>query len=374
MARHPTNGLISVALSLLLVLALADHPAAQQQERMTVGVKVPGGKVSVSYTSTTLRGRAINKDLKAGDVWRMSAGPAAELITEVPLIAGTLVIAPGRHRLSARYLGNQHFRLLLFRGPPVFAKGTPYRELPLRFHEEERSRDQLSFRLQFDKEEGTKGEVRFRTYWGKHSLNFNLQVLPMSKTRWTLAGKPATLTFFELPRNEKIVDDVKAGIRVHFGMLVQDDKSIRYDLFGVNTRRGYYVECRNFTVPDTRLHIEAQEATAARIEKLIETGAEKGDAARVAEFRKRLASLREAIATSKEVLDEAENLPRKVRIACQIQPNPEPAQGLTVEAGPVGGKNGDKEGGDATNGKVRILLKFGQRIAACILDPKEFRD
>jgi hypothetical protein len=312
------------------------------------------------------------KDLKVGDVWRMSAGPAAELITEVPLIAGTKVIAPGRHRLSARYLGNQRFTLMLFRGPRVYQKGTPYRELPLRFHDEERSRDQLSFRVRLDTEEGPKGEVRFRAYWGKHSLNFNLQVLPVRKTKWTLAGKPATLTFFELPRNKKIVDQVKAGLRVHIGMLVQDSKdgnAIRYDLFGVNTRRGYYVECRNFTVPDARLHIEAQEAAAARIQELIEAGAKQGDSTQVADFRKQLTSLREAIDSSKETLDEAENLPRKVRIACQIRRNPEPSQGLRVESDPSEGQ----DGGDAKNGKIRILLNFGLRTAVCTLDPKAFR-
>jgi len=347
--------------SLIISLVLAASLAAQQQDRLNIGVKVPGGKVSVSYTSTTVRGRTIDKDLKAGDVWRMSSGAAAELITEVPLIAGTMVIAPGKHRLSARYLGARRFTLMLFRGPRVFTKGTPYREFPLRLHDEERSRDQLSFRVRLDTEEGPKGEVRFRTYWGKHSLNFNLQVLPMRKIKWTLADKPATLTFFELPRNKKIVDQVKAGLRVPIGILHQDGNAIRYDLFGVNTRKGYYVECRNFTVPDTRLHIEAQEATAARIEKLIEAGAEKGDATRVADFRKRLTSLKEAIANAKEMLDEAENLPRKVRIQCQLQRNPDPSQGLRVEAG------------DAKNDKIRILLNFGMRTAVCTLDPKEFR-
>ncbi|MHC4515467.1 MAG: hypothetical protein ACYS5W_17460, partial [Planctomycetota bacterium] len=295
MERLRTRALIPVELVLLLLLLAAGNLAAQPQDRMRVGVKVPGGKVAVSYASTTLRGRAIDKDLKVGDVWRMSAGPAAELITDVPLICGTTVIAPGQHRLSARYLGSRRFTLMLFRGPFIYTRGTPYREISLRFHDEERSRDQLSFRVRLDPDEGPKGEVRFQTYWGKHSLNFNLQVVPMTKAKWTLAGKPATLTFFELPRNKKVVDQVKAGIRVHFGMLVQDgtDSSkggngIRYDLFGVNTRQGYYVECRNFTVPDARLHIEAQEATATRIEKLLDEDV-KEDKARqkqIADYRK----------------------------------------------------------------------------------------
>lgn len=355
-----------VSTSLVFPLCFLAGLAAQSQERLTVGTNVDGGKVSVSYTSTTLRGRSIEKDLKKGDVWRMSAGAAAELITEVPLMAGTLVIAPGRHRLSARYLGDRRFTLMVFRGPRVFTRGTPYRELPLRIHDEQRSRDQLAFGVRLDKEEGPKGEVRFRTWWGKHSLNWNLGVLGMRKSKWTLAGKPATLTFFELPRNKNIVDQVKAGIRVPFGILEQENKEgregncIRYDLFGVNTRKGYYVECRNFTVPDMRLHIEAQEAAASRIEKLIRAGAEKGETARVEEFRKQLASLRDAIAASKETLEGAENLPRKVRIQCQMKANPEPSEGLRVETG------------DAENDKIRIVLNFGLRTAVCILDPKEF--
>ena len=170
-------------------------------------------------------------------------------------MAGTLVIAPGRHRLSARYLGDRNFTLMLFRGPGVFTRGTPYRELPLRLHDQQRSRNDLVFGVRLDKEEGALGEVRFRTWWGKQSLNWNLQVLAMRKSKWMLAGKPATLTFFELPRNKKIVDQVKAGIRVPFGMLVQNGTAIRYDLFGVNTKRGYFVECRNFTVPDIRTKV-----------------------------------------------------------------------------------------------------------------------
>ena len=67
-----------------------------------------------------------------------------------------------------------------------------------------------------DPEEGPQGEVRFRTHWGKHSLNFNLQVMSKSTAAWTVAGKPAKFTFFELPRHKKIVDQVKAGIRVQF--------------------------------------------------------------------------------------------------------------------------------------------------------------
>ncbi|MHC4852125.1 MAG: hypothetical protein ACYTF5_08910, partial [Planctomycetota bacterium] len=82
MERLRTRALIPVELVLLLLLLAAGNLAAQPQDRMRVGVKVPGGKVAVSYASTTLRGRAIDKDLKVGDVWRMSAGPAAELITD----------------------------------------------------------------------------------------------------------------------------------------------------------------------------------------------------------------------------------------------------------------------------------------------------
>ncbi len=346
-------------LFLCLSVLLAGNLASQQQERVLVGVKVPGGKVAVSYTPTALQGRSISKDLKVGDVWRMSAGSAAELDTEVPLMHGTTVIAPGKHRLSARYLGGQRFTLMLFRGPHVYTKGTPYREIPLRFHEHERSREKLSFRVLLDTEEGPKGEVRFRTHWGKQSLNFNLRVLPLTKAKWTLAGKPATLTFFELPRNEKVVDQLKAGIRVHFGTLAQDGGGIRYDLFGVNTKRGYHVECRNFTVPDARLHIEALEATATRLQKFIED-AQRND------LRKRLDLLREGIATSKKMLEKAENLPRKVKIACQMRRNPEPGQVLRVETEP--GKDDA-----AQDGTLRILLHFGIRTAACTLDPKDFR-
>ena len=348
-------------LLLCLSVLLAGDVASQQQERVLVGVKVPGGKVAVSYTSAALRGRSISKDLKVGDVWRMSAGSAAELDTEVPLIHGTTVIAPGKHRLSARYLGGQRFTLMLFRGPHVYTKGTPYREIPLRFHEHERSREKLSFRVLLDTEEGPKGEVRFRTHWGKQSLNFNLRVLSLTKAKWTLAGKPATLTFFELPRNEKVVGQVKAGIRVHFGTLAQDGGGIRYDLFGVNTKRGYRVECRNFTVPDARLHIEALEATLTRLQKPMLGGVIPSN-----DLMDRLDLLREGIATRKKMLDKAEDLPRKVRIDCQMQRNPEPGQVLRVETQP--GKDDD-----AQDRKLRILLHFGVRTAACTLDPKDFR-
>ncbi len=352
------RSLLGLWLSVLAAGLVAGNLAAQQ-DLVHVGVKVPGGKVAVSYTPADLRGRSISKDLKVGDVWRMSAGPAAELDTEVPLMHGTTVIAPGKHRLSARYLGGQRFTLMLFRGPHVYTKGTPYREIPLRFHEHERSREKLSFRVLLDTEEGPKGEVRFRTHWGKQSLNFNLQVLPLVKAKWTLAGKPATLTFFELPRNKKVVDQVKAGIRVHFGMLVQDGGGIRYDLWGVNTSRGYRVECRNFTVPDARLHIEALEATATRLQKFIEE-------AKRDDLKERLAMLREGIATSRKTLEKAEGLPRKVRIDCQMRRNPEPGQVLRVETEP--GKDDA-----AQDGTLRILLHFGIRTAACTLDPKDFR-
>ncbi len=105
----------------------------------------------------------------------MSAGQAAELTTTVPLLSGTRVIAPGKYRLSARFKGGTNFRLMLFRGPFVFTKGTPYIEVPLRLHEVERGRDKLSWFVRLDPEEGPKGDVRFRLQWGKLSLN------PLSK-------------------------------------------------------------------------------------------------------------------------------------------------------------------------------------------------
>ena len=355
----------------LLATSLLSALLTAQAERTTVGVKVPGGKVAISYTPTDLKGRSIGKDLRRGDIWRMSAGAAAELVTEVPLLHGVEVFAAGSYRLSARYLGNDRFTLLLFHGPSVYQRGTPYREIPIRLHEETRKRERLSFRLGLDREEGPKGEVRFRMHWGDKSLRFNLQVLPTVKAKFVLGGKPATLTFFGVPRNKKSVDNVKAGIRVHFGTLVQDgEDGIRYDLFGVNTRQGYHVECRNFTVPHTRLLIEAREATASWIADFLKERAQDTDKARATQLKKRLVDVHEDIKALKTVLDMAENLPRKVKLSCKIQRNPEPNQALVVSV-----ESAD-EGKDKPEGKVaplRVLLSFGRRTAVFTLDQKGFK-
>jgi hypothetical protein len=119
-------------------------------------------------------------------------------------------------------------------------------------------------------------------------------------------------------------------------------------------------------VADMRLHIEAQEATVGRIQKFLGDGTTEGDPERIDGFKKRLAGLQAEIKSAKAVLDKAEDLPRRVKIACQMQRNPEPGQILHVETKPG-------EDNDAQDGKIRILLHFGVRTAVCTLDPKDFR-
>ncbi len=215
------------------------------QQRVEKSTMLPAGKVTITYAPTELRGREPETSLEMGDVWRMSAGWAAELKTDAPLMCGDATIPPGDYRMSARYQGPSNWRLLLFRGPTIFVPGTSSMVMPFEFASDEKAQETLAIDLTPDK-----NEFGLKLHWGTMSLSARFQALEVSSVEAKIGGKPSRFEFFHLPSTRSMHMRVATGERLLFGTWHHD--GVRYDLYGEHDRNVMHLLMKNFTATDAK--------------------------------------------------------------------------------------------------------------------------
>jgi hypothetical protein len=330
-------------------LLLATAPLAAQ-ERTTVETAVEGGKVTVSYSPTDLRGRSA-KDLPAGEVWRMSAGEAALLRTDVPLLVGTMVLAPGEHRLSARHNGQGNWELVVFQGASLFEPGMTHRAVPIELSPEEKGQEKLSFTV-----DNKKGDLAFRAQWGEESLRWGAKALGVTKMDEKLGDKPATFTFFNIPSNEAMHRQVQGSNPIHIGMVeVKGAQPVVYDMVAKRDGRGVKITLTNTTLTKTEAALASAKRQHDRITERLKTM--QGQQAE--NLGKRRDQLATQIASFEATQAEAKTMPKEITLDAAVEMSQNRAEGLLVSA--------EK----ADNG-LKIQLRFGQRTATTSIENSAF--
>ena len=248
--------------SLVLVSVLSTGPA---QHQTTASVDVDGGTVEIHYTPTKLKGRSAD-DIPVGSVWRMSAGAAAELQTSVPLAKRGVVIAPGRHRISAKRTGKSTWQLVLFQGATLFRDGMTHQTASLRMDDEEESAENLKFTVK-----KSRGAVRIKLLWGKHSLNARLDVMGSKKIEATAGGKPATFHFYNIPVS-KNQTKLTNGEQLTIGQIVQKgDHPIVYTMHAQKKgSTGIEMILKNASIQSAKKTLDAALDQKKRIAAFIE--------------------------------------------------------------------------------------------------------
>ncbi len=90
----------SIVCCLVLTVLVVGGLWAQPAPRDTVSVTLNGGKVSVEYGRPSLKGRSFDelmKSLPADRMWRAGSEKVTLLTTQVPLIVGNQMVAPGKY-------------------------------------------------------------------------------------------------------------------------------------------------------------------------------------------------------------------------------------------------------------------------------------
>jgi hypothetical protein len=194
------------------------------QDRERVVCPVTGGKVTLEYAPVALKGRTASKDLGPGVVWRMSAGDAARLVTDVALLTDRLVLLPGDYRLSARR-SDEKYELLVFRGSSVFVEDAAFRTAPLELKTEKQAVEQLAWTLTVAKD-----RLTAKAHWGTQSLACTWVVLPTEQFRLKVGPATAVATLAQFPSRKDVEVLFDAQQPLPVGMLVFDEADVRLDL------------------------------------------------------------------------------------------------------------------------------------------------
>lgn len=213
----------------LSTLALAAVLTAQ--ERQVTTTKLGAGTVSIDYEPTELKGRNPDKDLPAGEVFRMSSNQAAQLTTDVPLLFGGTVVPAGKHRLSARHDGNGKWEVLAFQGVPFYDKSVAHVVLPVKFAEEKSAMEELTLAASTDDSSPDLGAIKL--HWGKFSLTLAPRALSTTKVEAPLGGKPATFEFYGVPSTHDTHRCIQRGDMLRVGTAKQNGKDgVTFGIYG----------------------------------------------------------------------------------------------------------------------------------------------
>lgn len=222
----------SVLLSTLVLAA-----AVCGQERTTTTTKLGSGTVTIDYAPTELKGRSPEKDLPPGAVFRMSSNEAAQLSCDVPLLFGSTVVPPGKHRLSARHDGKGKWEVLAFHGVPFHDPAVHSVVLPVKFAEEKKELEQLT--LAASATSGSPDLGTIALHWGKFSLTLAPRALTVTKVEGTLGGKPATFEFYGVPSTRDTHRAIARAEMLRVGTATQTGEGgVTYAIFGKRVSTG----------------------------------------------------------------------------------------------------------------------------------------
>lgn len=321
-----------------ILLAALPLPA---QSRATAEATLPGGKVTLDYLTGNLQGRSAEKDLQPGTVWRMAVGGEAPLLrTEVPLMVGGVVLPPGAHRLSARYVGPDTWHLVVFRGAALHESGMKADETPFQFSKSGKAEEQLKISLAAKDQ-----NLEVQVAWGESALRANLTGLGVSKVESTLAGKPAVYEFFQVPATPDTQERLKAGQEVRVGAVRTKDGG-ELAIVGQREERGVKLVFRNDALKEAQAEIASATAMRNRLEGMLEQAPEE----RRERLKGRIDQLARQVEAAQKRLAAAQGLPAEVAVAGKVEMREERSTGLLVR--PLDAKAG-----------VSLAMDFGQRSA-----------
>ena len=332
----------------ILLSSLAFATVLTAQEREVTTTKLGTGTVSIDYNPTELKGRSPDKDLPVGELFRMSANQAAQLTTDVPLLFGGTVVAPGKHRLSARHDGKGKWEVLAFQGEPFHDPAVPHVVLPVKFAEEKDSMEALTLAASTDSKSSEQGAIKL--HWGKFSLSLAPRALTTTKVESTLGGKPATFAFYGVPSTRETHRCIQRGDMLRVGTATQGGKDgVTFGIYGKRVD----MQSTNVNLVFVNEALECGKGAIAANTKTIEMM--KGFMADApAEHQKSMQGFMDAmskeIEATKSAIAAAEKLPAKVEIEGEVQTGQKAAGNLVVAS-------------EKAEGAVVVKLQLGQGAA-----------
>ena len=82
-------------------------------QRGTARLSFGGKSIEIEYGRPSLQGRDMISRLPVGETWSMGMNAATTLRTEATLKFGDKAVEPGRYRLTARKVDENHWQLLI---------------------------------------------------------------------------------------------------------------------------------------------------------------------------------------------------------------------------------------------------------------------
>jgi hypothetical protein len=145
------------------------HPGKGGSPHVRTDWTIDGARITVEYGRPYLKGRALEKLVPPGEVWRTGADEATTLITDKPLTFGTLAVPAGTYTLYT-VPGAQEWQLVISKKTGQW--GIPYPEgadlgrVPMKLGKPNAPVEQLSIFVDDTPSGGT-----LRIEWGTASVS-----------------------------------------------------------------------------------------------------------------------------------------------------------------------------------------------------------
>jgi len=333
---------------LAVVLLSSLTPVIAAQERTVSTTKLGSGTVTLDYAPTDLKGRTPDKDLKAGELFRMSANEAAQLTSDVPLLFGSTVLPPGKHRLSARHDGKGKWEAIAFTGASIYADGLPHVVLPVKFAEEKEGPETLTVNASTDAGGGDTGTVKL--LWGKFSLTLAPRALATTKVAGSIGGQPADFEFYGVPSTRDTHRCIQRGDMLRVGTAKQSGAAgLTFGIYGQRAdtqSNAVNLVFVNEVLQAGKSAVEANTKTIAMVEEHIGQAPEE----RATRMKTYIEGLKKQNAEWQAKIAAAEKLPPKVEIKGDVQTGQKASSSLMVTS-------------EKAEGGVTVKLALGQGAA-----------
>jgi hypothetical protein len=237
--RYMRESLIPIVSLALVVVAPAQDTDAPHKGT-TSSLEIAGGKVAVHYYPVALPANSLEEEQGFGTVWSMSDREAAVLETEVALMAGRVLIPPGKHRLSTWFKKRGVWELLVFQGSKNYKSGTPYKSLKLQLRHLKKPASEL---LKIEVVE-SRGVVRLQLFAGTTRLRVTLEPLEVLRHKGTLAGQEADYEFYKYHADYRIQGRLRNLELIQFGRVrTAGEFGALYDISCKTDGNGIFVIC-----------------------------------------------------------------------------------------------------------------------------------
>lgn len=190
-----------LAITSLIALLLGSPAALAQRGEATLQVKK--AKATIDHGVPRYGSHSL-EELPTGQTWRLGANNASRLITELPLISGRYLVAPGSYRLRLTRSSEQEFSLDVEGAGFSMHPGSVTVPLSTSYRETGKTAKLLEIEWNKVKAAGPLQSSKIVTRFGPHELSTEVDAVPLSTEKlkgYALSsfGLPAK---FLLERNE----------------------------------------------------------------------------------------------------------------------------------------------------------------------------